>query len=546
MPRIRLVCLLSALIVVGTSASAKPPSLAHLFPAGAQRGQSVAVTATGTFDHWPVLVWTSGTGVTVTSEKDKGKLTIKVAPDAKPGVHWIRLYDEEGATELKPFLVGLLPELVEAEPSSVEIPPKITINGRLAKRAEVDQYSVRLLKGQTLLATVVANQTLMSPMDSVLQVASSEGFVLAQNDDDHGMDPLIAFKAPEEGTYLVRLFAFPAVPNSTIGFAGDPAYIYRLTLTTGGYVDFPYPLMATRGGTGSVEVLGWNVPDAAARISVTPEKDEDVATLIHPDLANAVEVRLVPHPSEVEHEPNDAAHPQPIVIPSTISGRVDQSKDRDVFEFSAKKGQSLTFRLEARSLDSPLDAVLTVTDSAGKTLVEADDVRRNRDPELNFTSPADGSYRLVVRDLSEQGGDRFVYGIEATLSEPDFRLSLAADRFTLEPGKPLSLPVTVLRRNGFNQAIEVRLEGFPAGVEATSVRSEPDGESARSVKLTLTSKGTPGSVPIQVVGKAASGPKLERFAQLPGSDRTSMPAWLTVLKPGVVAPAMETNKNRKK
>ena len=88
-----------------------------LFPPGAGRGQTVAVDASGTFDHWPVKAWIEGRGVEIQAEKEKGKLTVVVAADAPPGLRWVRLYDEEGATALRPFVVGTLPEVVEVEPN---------------------------------------------------------------------------------------------------------------------------------------------------------------------------------------------------------------------------------------------------------------------------------------------------------------------------------------------------------------------------------------------------------------------------------------------
>ena len=40
-----------------------------------------------------------------------------VAADAPPGLRWLRLYDEDGATALRPFVIGSLPEIVEVEPN---------------------------------------------------------------------------------------------------------------------------------------------------------------------------------------------------------------------------------------------------------------------------------------------------------------------------------------------------------------------------------------------------------------------------------------------
>ena len=67
-----------------------------------------------------------------------------------------------------------------------------------------------------------------SPMDAVLQVASHDGFVLAENNDTHGLDPRVVLTAPVDGTYIVRLYAFPAVADSSIQFSGAETYIYRL------------------------------------------------------------------------------------------------------------------------------------------------------------------------------------------------------------------------------------------------------------------------------------------------------------------------------
>ena len=107
-------------------------------------------------------------------------------------------------------------------------------------------------------------------MDAVLQVVSQEGLVLAQNDDDVGRDPRIVFEAPSAGTYIVRLFAFPAKPDSSIRFAGGSDYVYRLTLTTGGFIDYAFPLAVGRDGPKAVEAIGWNIP-AAARVLPVPE-----------------------------------------------------------------------------------------------------------------------------------------------------------------------------------------------------------------------------------------------------------------------------------
>src|SRR5262249_50536920 len=158
------------------------------------------------------------------------------------------LYDEDGATDLRPFIIGNLPEVIEAEPNDDPNRPQsisplpATINGRLARGGDVDGFSVTLHQGQTLVADLEANRHSGASRDAALQVVCDSGFVLAQNDDAVGRDPRIVFEAPTEGTYLVRVFAFPATPDSSIRFAGGSAFVYRLTLTTAGFLDHAFPL----------------------------------------------------------------------------------------------------------------------------------------------------------------------------------------------------------------------------------------------------------------------------------------------------------------
>ena len=128
--------------------SAKPPTLTELFPPGAGRGQSVAISASGTFDLWPVKPWIDGRGVEIRAEKEKGKFTAVVAADAPPGLRWVRLYDGEGATALRPFIIGALQEALEVEPNDEPAAPQrlavssTTVNGRLASRKKWNLHCV--------------------------------------------------------------------------------------------------------------------------------------------------------------------------------------------------------------------------------------------------------------------------------------------------------------------------------------------------------------------------------------------------------------------
>jgi hypothetical protein len=389
-----------------------------------------------------------------------------------------------------------------------------------------------------------------------------EAFVVAQNHDSIGLDPQIVFAAPRDGQYLVRIFAFPSEPNSTIRFSGDDSYIYRLTLTTGGYLDHALPLAIGPSAEG-VRTAGWNIPEALAGLAIPAALPTDplapldgmLATIFHPDLAGAAELPRLEHACLFGNDEASPDQPQPVALPVTIGWRLQAAGDADAYSFQAAKGQKIRIAIEAHALGFPTDAMLAVLDDAGKVLAEADDSgRQERDPRIDFTAPEEGRYRVVTRDLAGRGGPRIAYRLTIEPQTPDYSLSLAADSFVLEKDKPLEIEVTVAAQYGFRDGIEIHAIGLPAGVTAEPVKFAPTGDggssgsrrgrrggggnqaSGSSVKLIL--KGDPalvqpGGTPIRIEGRTAGDNPLIRTARFPlnlplaGSHHA---AWLTVRK----------------
>ncbi|MCA1684799.1 MAG: pre-peptidase C-terminal domain-containing protein [Planctomycetia bacterium] len=512
---------------------AKPPTLTALEPSGARQGTTTLVTAVGTFDRWPVRGWVSGDGVSVEPATAKGTLWVTVAEGAPAGPRWLRVHDDDGASALRPFFVGTVPEVNEVEPNDDPKRPQaldgdaVTVHGVLARNGDVDGFALSLRRGQTLVASMEANRRLGSPMDGVLQVVGDGGFVLAQNDDERDRDPQLVFQATRDGVHVVRTFAFPATPDSRIGFSGGPTFGYRLTLTTRGFLDHVSPLAVRRDTTTTVRAEGWNIPEAARKIDVRPDGG-DVVPVSSPRLAGWAEVRQVTHGVAVESEPNPADAPQDVTPPVCLTGRIDPDGDADVFRFCARKGTKLSIRVESRSLGFPLDPTLRLTDAGGKVLSEVDDTggRRGggRDAEMAFPVPGDGDYRLTVRDLNGHGGPRSVYRLTVGELEPGVRLALPSDRFTVTPGAPLALKVEVDRVNGFAGTVEVRAVGLPEGVTSAQASSEAGG---KSVTLTVIAREGRRSGPFRVVGSYGTG-RGTAEAPIDGFPETTPDAWLTV------------------
>jgi hypothetical protein len=539
--RLVLALLAAALLSSAAPARAKPPGLTGLFPPGARQGTTVRVAASGSFDRWPVRGWVEGPGVTVEAASEKGGLWVTVAPDAPPGPRWVRLFDEEGASAPRPFFVGTLPETIEVEPN--DEPGKaqaidreaVVVNGKLGRSGDVDGFAVRLRKGRTLVVSVEANRRLGSPVDAVLEVVSPEGFVLAENHDDRGLDPQLVFRAPADGTYVVRTMGFPANPNTTIGFFGRESCVYRLTLTTLGFVDRTFPLAVTQGASTPVVAEGWNLPTPAPALELTPGWDDDPDGLAaaRGGLAGAGGVRVVPVATVVEAEPNGPDRPQQVTAPVVVSGRIEPAGDADAFAFRASKGSALALRVESRALGLPLDPVLKVLDASGKVVAENDDAgKADPDPRLSFTPTADGTYRAVVRDLNGRGGPRHVYRLSIEPPAPEVRLKVAADRATLTPGKPLALKVELDRKGPSAGPVEVSAVELPPGVTAAGpATSAPTGDSAKSVTLTLQAGPEARPGPFRIAARIA-GRDRPVFAEAPveGLDTPTSRLWVHVTR----------------
>src|SRR5208283_240207 len=153
-----------------------------------------------------------------------------------------------------------------------------------------------------------------------------------------------------------------------------------------------------------------------------------------------------------------------------INGRIDAPGDEHVFCFEGRAGEQIVAEVLARRLDSPLDSTLKLTDAAGKQLAFNDDFddkgsgleTDHADSYLTATLPADGNYYIRITDAQHHGGPDYAYRLRISAPRPDFALRVVPSAINVRAG--LSVPVTVyaLRKDGFTNAIDLRLKNAPA------------------------------------------------------------------------------------
>ncbi|MCA9040336.1 MAG: PPC domain-containing protein [Planctomycetaceae bacterium] len=556
-----------------SSISAAVPEIKALVPMGGQAGTTVEVTIDGTIDKEKhPAVWCSREDLTIKPGEKPNQLKITIPEKAEPGFAWIRLHTAEGASNLRPFQIGTIIELTEKEANNelenaqlIE-PEMVVVNGILGSGSDVDVYRVHLEAGQTVVANIQANSEMGSPMDGVMQIVSPQGFVIKQFDDNLGVDPLAIHTASEAGDYYLRLFSFPATPNQSIAFSGANTYVYRLTMTTGPYVDHTTPMSLSISEPTSVRLFGWNLPRELHEVTIPASENKDSTKYYHEQIANLVELDHTQYPQFIEREPNDKTSPQAITLPAVITGQIHEKKDYDRFKFTAKKGSAYQIRLTSRSKGFPLDPLVRVLDNAGKVLKEIDDISSaNVDLDFDFTFPEEQEYTIDIRDRFSYGGYRFVYRLEIIPAEPEFEATVAATKFTLKGGEKLEIPVTISRKRGYAEKLRFELKGLPEGVSLETPVSEPTGDSSKSVKLVLNSPhDLTASSPLEIVAipvrtetvpnespnaensepqtREVDGPAQPVVATISGLTQQTSDLWLTAIageKPKEEVPAEE-------
>ena len=452
------------------------PRLLTMMPMGGQAGTNVEVTISGEYLEDVSELSFSSPKITAKpvlgpdGKMVENKFLITIAPDAPIGVHDARVMSRMGISSARVFSIGSLPEITRIKPNTsletaLALPVNSVCNGVMTNRA-VDYYSFQGINGKRI-AVDCAALGIDSKLNPVVIIADAKGRDLLVNRTGGALD----FTPTADGTYLIKL--------QSLTFQGGPQQFYRLALQE-------------VSGTGPV-------PRQASTAKVSSFSWPPVGAPAAPILA--------------ETEPNNLpAQAQKITLPCDIGGNFFPAADVDTFEFSARKDEVWWVEVGSERLGLPTDPfvlVQRVTKEGEKETLT--DVAELYDipspmkvtingysydgPPYNAGSPdvlgkveikEDGVYRLEVRDLF--GGTRNDPGNHYRLivrqAAPDFSLVAWAVHMELRNGdrsalsKPIALrggagmafEVVVVRRDGFDDDIELGMEDLPAGVSARGLK----------------------------------------------------------------------------
>jgi hypothetical protein len=459
------------------------------------------------------------------------KLRVSIAHGAALGRRELRVLGPQGLSNPLVFCVGQLPEFTEKETVDVVPAPAgqpvnqtqihqpltdmpitlpATVNGRIKPRlgnpvqqnravtpftpGDSDRYRFTAKRGQELVIEVAARQLVPYLADAVpgwfkavLTLYDGDGREVAYDDDYlFHPDPVIHYTVPKDGEYAVEI-------RDSI-YRGREDFVYRMSIGELPFITSIFPMGGSARAKTKVELTGWNLPEHKLTVDGKGKETGIYPVSTH---AAALQSNILPFqvetlPETNQKEGNDSpANAQRVKLPIIVNGRVSKPGRWSVYRFEGRAGQAIVAEVYARRIESPLDSVLRLTDSAGRQLAFNDDFddkgegleTHHADSRILTTLPANGSYYLYLGDMQGKGGPDYMYRLRIGAPRLDFDLRVTPSAINVAGGVTLPVAVYALRKDGFAGEIHLALKGAPAGF-VLSGATIPAGQD--EVRMTLT------------------------------------------------------------
>ena len=498
------------------------PMLMSLKPVAVQVGTTSEITVNSRYSmHAAESVLITGGGVLAevippeVKKDDKApnvlalKIKVVVAADALPGVRDLRVLTAQGVSTVAQLVVVEDPVIAEnpkndtvADAQPITLPA--TVCGCIEKAEDVDFYKFKIDVPTSLIFHVRSQRLqdrihdLQAHSDPILTIRNAQGSTIAASDNAFFADPFLSHRFEQPGEYLLEI--------RDVRFTGNQYWEYAVEIHSRPFVRTVYPLAITVGKENKLTPIGFQLPASGAGLQPAQELTfgaGQVENLPHginrlrlpfaERASNPVATYVTTLPLVMESaEDNNLAEKvlgdpkseisnlkSQIPVPCVINGRIEQPGDVDCFVFEAKKDDQLSFEVKARRLQSELDSTIRILNDKGATLAENDDLRQGKRGSSDswiesWSAPADGRYVLEIRDMHLRGGEAFVYAIEVTPARPYFNLYADTDKTNFSLGVNGVAWVKVERKNGFTGAVQLHVDGLPAGVTAECGRILPD------------------------------------------------------------------------
>ena len=506
-------------------------------PPVVERGKTTRITFHGRnlgtgLDVWHSLPAGAITAMPVESHADRLVFDITAAPNAPIGTCGLRIATRDGLTNAVLFLVDDLP--VKPRPSGenpMSLARPAAVWGSL-RAATVDRYRLDVTAGERVSFEVVANR-FGKDADPLLTIRDAAGKWIADHDNDPGLyfDFRFEHRFEKAGTYTIEL------RDARFEGSEHHRYVLRIGKFPTGRVALPSAVVAGRN-----ELRLPEVPDATFPLDADPSRlpGPFFAALKRPgdDGSTWVPLATSDTPVTVARDPDatkEAAFVQatspalwfaywlspqranpflttdallstgrvqatPATVPGTLCGVLRKPGQRGAFLFRLEKGQRIFVKGEAKSLNSPADIEVSLTDRTGRELRRGSTLKD--EVTLDFTAGTAGDYGLIVRDELRDGGDAFAYRLDVRVDPFPPQITAEVEGLSVPRGTFQTVPITVTR-NGFAGPIALKVLGAPAGLRLTP-DTIAETESAVVCKLEADASAPLGVHTLQLVAEIGS------------------------------------------
>jgi hypothetical protein len=514
---------------------------------------------------------------------------VTVAKDAPPGEREIRLVTPRAVSNPMAFFVGQLPE-VSAEPLQTSIKQILgkegqslrkrkrdkekskdkdammgmemmqmassiggpgsqsdvdddevcirlpcTVNGQIAS-GTVDRFRFSARRGQRLVLSVLARALVPYMADAVpgwfqpvLVLCNEQGKEVAYNDDYRFKpDPVLFCEIPADGEYILAI-------HDAI-FRGREDFVYRFSIGELPFITGVFPLGGQAGVPSAVDLKGVNLAETQL---YPPTKGSEPGLCMLTArgrgglLSNPVPFAIDALPDGMESEPNNTAKSaQAVTLPVVINGVIGMPGDQDLFRFNGVEGQEIVAEIHARRLDSPVDALLKITDESGANLAVNDDQEdlgsglntHHADSLIRVKLPAKGTYTVCLSDAQHKGGDAYAYRLRISEPQADFALRVVPARAAMKSKDGAALTVYAIRKDGFTGTIHLDVKDSSTGFTVKGPALVGTQCVAR-VTLKTSLAETEEPVPVVIQGVASNGLKRIVRDAVPAEDRMQAFLW---------------------
>lgn len=501
----------------------------------------------------------------LTNSTDARNFVVRIPTNAPAGIYEARVVSRYGVSNPRAFTIGVLPENLapttnDTPASATPLPLETTVSAHAAE-GNAHYFNLVVQSGQRILVTCQATE-IDSRMDPVMVLYSSAGKEVERSRSGGLLD----FTATTTGTYLLKVhdgtfrggndyfYRLTASTRPQLDFIFPPSGVPG---SKGKYQLFGRNLPGGKP-TKEVSIDGKALEQLEVAIELPsqptaetqPAGNRGVSEIMVDGFeyclgsgrgkSNPVRIGLTAGPVVSAPAPDAlSTAPQTLSLPCEWTGRFPRHGGFVSALFEAKKGEAWRVEVLSHRLGLPTSPLVilqrvTKNDKGEEQATDLKEIYGSEsnvggvefntaplDPVGRFEVPENGTYRIKVRDLFNraQTDARAVFRVSLRQDVPDFRLLAAAlapppvNKDTKEAliwtpflrrGETQPIRIITVRRDGFAQELEFTVEGLPAGVRASSARTD---NSAATLLLTASEDVTNWVGPVKILARSMNGGK---------------------------------------